>query len=186
MSKVMVLATEWGISYTCPSPFFSTGTARAEQLTAIAAGESVVLNCHRCDEEATNAWGGKGVVIRHPKYDGMRFATSDAAAEFALSVGMLKVYVPSSAMSKARSVLKPGFHFTHKHFLDLNWSPASGHTMREAPKAEMVVTRVTSSHIWYAYADGRDFQIGASRHGSWVTSRDAFTSRYLPSEESAL
>lgn len=79
----------------------------------------------------------------------------------------------------ARVVLKTGFRFTHQSFLDRNWNPAPGHTMREAPKAEMVVTRVTSSRVWYAYADGEDFQIGASRHSSWVTDRSTFISRYL-------
>jgi len=78
--KSLVTATEWGVSYT-------TGSGIA----------GAVLNVHRCDEQATNAWGGKGVVIRHPEYDGLDFNTTHEAAEFAEEVGLLKVYVPRSA-----------------------------------------------------------------------------------------
>lgn len=93
MSVSTVTATEWGVSFTCPSPLFSTGSARDAQLVEIAAGTSVTLNVHRCDEDAVNAWGGHGVVISHPEYNGLKFATSEAAHDFALSVGLLKVYV---------------------------------------------------------------------------------------------
>ena len=64
-----VLASEWNIS-------FSTGS----HITG------AILHVHR----PADGFG----VIHHSDYDGMVFPSLDAAHDFALEVGLLKVYVP--------------------------------------------------------------------------------------------
>jgi len=73
----LVLASEWGTSYTT-----GTGITGAR------------LNVHGHDDTTPNAWGGVGITWPHPEYDGLMFACTGDAADFALSVGLLKVYVP--------------------------------------------------------------------------------------------
>ena len=48
-----------------------------------------------------------------------------------------------------------GQEFTHKYFFDPDWRPGPGQTYRQhAPKARMVVTRVSTHSVWYQYANG--------------------------------
>jgi hypothetical protein len=42
--------------------------------------------------------------------------------------------------------------FTHKHLLTLGWIPGPGQRYGDAPKAECVVTRMTSTAVYYRYA----------------------------------
>ena len=53
-----------------------------------------------------------------------------------------------------RAPVKRGDLFTHHRLLDLSWVPQPGQTWSEdAPNAVMVVTRVTSTTVFYRYAD---------------------------------
>lgn len=72
---ITVTATEWGVST-------QTGTCI----------DGAILNVHKIVNEP-NEWGGIGVVVKHPEFDGLNFPTSDLAFEHALSVGLLKEFV---------------------------------------------------------------------------------------------
>lgn len=72
---VTVLATDWSVS---------------THQSSSAAG--VVLHVHR-GIDAPNAFGGRGLSVFHPVAHGLTFPTSDHARAFALSVGLLKLYV---------------------------------------------------------------------------------------------
>jgi hypothetical protein len=73
---VTVTATAWGVSY-------ETGGD----------DDGARLNVHDFDETAPNAWGGVGVVVRHPVYDGLRFRSVADATEFAYKAGLVRRYV---------------------------------------------------------------------------------------------
>lgn len=82
-----VTATEWGVSYTCPQ---RTVNAYGYEPDAMA---KVTLNVHKLVDEP-NKWGGRGVVVRHPVYDGLEFDDKDEAKSFSIEVGLLKVFEP--------------------------------------------------------------------------------------------
>lgn len=68
-----------------------------------------------------------------------------------------------------------GFVFTHDRFLDPGWTPGPGQRYADtAPKATMIVTRVTATTVWYAYHLGH----GAAA-GRWAMDRAAFEARFL-------
>lgn len=68
-----------------------------------------------------------------------------------------------------------GQRFTHKHFIDPGWEPGPGEKYRDAPKAEMVVTRVTLGGVYYGYA-----QTGK---GGWYMDRPTFEQTYPANTE---
>ncbi|GGX56359.1 hypothetical protein [Streptomyces noursei] len=76
----VVTATAWGVSY-------RTGGGV----------EGARLSVHDFDETAPNAWGGTGVSVRHPVYDGLRFRSVTEAKEFAYRAGLLRRYVSHRA-----------------------------------------------------------------------------------------
>lgn len=51
------------------------------------------LHVYRSRPEEPNQWGGRGTIERHPLYYGMTFPDVDAAASFALTVGLLRPYL---------------------------------------------------------------------------------------------
>jgi len=82
--QTFVTATNWNVSYSDSSDT-----------------DYVELNVFYIDYEAENEWGGHGVPIHHPEYNGLRFPITttsrdaiDAARDFANSVGLIKVYEP--------------------------------------------------------------------------------------------
>lgn len=46
---------------------------------------------------------------------------------------------------------KQGDVFRSKHLLEPTWKPGEGQKYKDAPKALMVVTRVTSTSVYYDY-----------------------------------
>lgn len=79
---------------------------------------------------------------------------------------------PDMRKSAVAAKLARGFTFTHDRFLDTSWEPGPGQSYVSAPHAKMVVTRVTSSRVWYTYA--------GDTHGSWVLPRAQFVRRFVP------
>ncbi|MHB9861935.1 hypothetical protein [Streptomyces sp. YIM S03343] len=72
-----VTATPWCVSYTT-----NGGIVGA------------ILNVHDYDRSVPNTWGGLGVVVRHPVYDGRHFGSRIEAAVFAYNAGLLTRYTP--------------------------------------------------------------------------------------------
>jgi len=65
---------------------------------------------------------------------------------------------------------KKGQTFTHDHFVDTNWKPEPGQTWKnDAPKAEMVITSVWETLVYYSFADGK---------GSYVLDLDTFMNKF--------
>jgi hypothetical protein len=71
-----VTATNWGVSYV-------TGSNIA----------GAILHVSHIDESLPNPLGGTGLVIRHPVYDGMEFASRDEAELMAFHAGLTTRYV---------------------------------------------------------------------------------------------
>lgn len=69
-----------------------------------------------------------------------------------------------------------GQRFTHHTFLDPTWRPGPGQTYkRDAPRAQMVVTRVKMYTVFYRYAEQTHKQ--ASRP-AWAMDAAEFDRRY--------
>lgn len=66
---------EWNVSHT-------TGTDI----------DGAILHVFKIDD-LPNDMGGRGNVIRHPKYDGLVFPNVDAGTSFCLSVGILRPWI---------------------------------------------------------------------------------------------
>lgn len=64
---------------------------------------------------------------------------------------------------------KKGQTFTHDHFMDTNWKPNSGQKWKDAPKAQMVITSVWETLVYYSFLDGK---------GSWVDDKDSFMDKF--------
>lgn len=71
--------------------------------------------------------------------------------------------------------VKRGMVFTHWSMLDPDWQPGPGQSHRDAPKATMRVTRVTTYAVYYGYATGG---------GGFVADRDIFLERLEQSSRS--
>lgn len=74
-----VTATDWCVSY-------ETGSNL----------DCALLNVHDFNEGTA---GGLGVVVRHPVYDGLTFASTADANEFAYWAGLVKRYAPRTAQA---------------------------------------------------------------------------------------
>jgi hypothetical protein len=96
-----VTATSWGISYTSVDPIFSTGSARDDAIRARDEGRAVTLNVSSWDSTVPNRFGGHGVVTRHPEHDGKTFPDQDAARDYCLHHGLLRVW---TAADQARAI----------------------------------------------------------------------------------
>jgi hypothetical protein len=77
---VLVAATEWSVSYTAGSGI-----------------DGAILKVHDVDQTAQNEWGGMGVSVHHPVYDGLRFSSVTDAREFAYNAGLLKRHAAAQA-----------------------------------------------------------------------------------------
>lgn len=77
-----VTATRWGVS--CVS---GTGI------------DGHVLHVTFLDDDALNSFGGRGVTVPHPVYDGVKFSSLAAARLFAFGAGLTKRFVPESAVA---------------------------------------------------------------------------------------
>lgn len=63
-----------------------------------------------------------------------------------------------------------GQTFTHDRFVDTSWKPEPGQTWkRDAPKAQMKISQVLSTLVYYKFADGK---------GSFVENYDAFMDKF--------
>jgi hypothetical protein len=71
-----VTATKWGVSYTTGSNI-----------------PGAILNVSLIDEALPNPFGGTGLVIRHPMYDGLPFDSREAAEVMAWHAGLTQRYV---------------------------------------------------------------------------------------------
>jgi hypothetical protein len=69
-----------------------------------------------------------------------------------------------------RSDIAAGYTFRHRHFLDPAWKPSAGERYRDAPKAMMIVTRVTATTVYFTY-------VGSTR-GAWKLARQSFNDQY--------
>jgi hypothetical protein len=76
-----VTATRWGISYT-------TGSNIA----------GAVLRVSLIDEALPNPLGGTGLVVRHPMYDGLEFASREDAEVMAWHAGLTQRYASRLAI----------------------------------------------------------------------------------------
>ena len=63
--------------------------------------------------------------------------------------------------------MKLGFLFTHPHRLDPDFRPALGQTYKGGPHARCIVTRLTSTSVFYQHADADGRPCG----GKWVVDR---------------
>lgn len=75
-----VTATEWGVSFAHTSGDPTRPYSRAR------------LNVYR-SLDLPNQWGGIGVSVHHPQFDGLDFPSGEAAHAFAVAVGLLKPFV---------------------------------------------------------------------------------------------
>lgn len=55
--------------------------------------------------------------------------------------------------------------FTHLRVLDPDWKPEPGQKYADAPKAQMRVTRMTNTTVYYRYADGS--YAGSMKRETW-------------------
>jgi hypothetical protein len=78
---VTVAATKWGVSYVTGS---NIAGAR--------------LNVSLIDESLPNPLGGTGLVVRHPMYDGLEFASREDAQLMAWHAGLTQRYVSRLAV----------------------------------------------------------------------------------------
>jgi hypothetical protein len=69
--------------------------------------------------------------------------------------------------------------FTHRQALDPDWEPRDGQKWKDAPKARMRVTKMTTYAVYYTYADS------PSRRGSWSMARTVWDRDYAQSLPSA-
>jgi hypothetical protein len=77
-------------------------------------------------------------------------------------------------------MIKRGYTFTHQSFIDPTWKPQAGQRYgTDAPKATMIVTRVTATGVHYKYASA----VPDERMNGWVMERDRFLKRYGPEAE---
>lgn len=67
-----------------------------------------------------------------------------------------------------------GQRFIHRSILQPGYQPGPGEKYKDGPKAEMIVTHVTSTRVWYGYA------LFESSH--FTMERGKFEERY-PAEE---
>lgn len=89
-TAVTVTATEWGVAVsTSSSPYSPEAT----------------LGVIKTVEDVPNEWGGRGIVVKHPEYDGLKFPTADEAWAFAEKVGLIKQFVRGA--SKTAASLRP-------------------------------------------------------------------------------
>lgn len=70
-----VTNTEWGIAYMTRSQPYSP---------------AVTLSVSRTDDSVPNQWGGMGIVIKHPEYDGLQFPDMESAKAFTREKGLVR------------------------------------------------------------------------------------------------
>lgn len=56
--------------------------------------------------------------------------------------------------------------FTHLRILDPDWKPGPGQKYADAPKAQMKVTRMTMTTVYYRYASDGSYA-GAMKRETW-------------------
>lgn len=54
--------------------------------------DGTVLHVRKCDDDAVNEYGGRGVEIRHPEHDGRYFPKADDAGRYAYEHGLLRMW----------------------------------------------------------------------------------------------
>lgn len=64
--------------------------------------------------------------------------------------------------------IRVGRRFRHKRQLDPAWRPGPGQRYADAPKRELVVSRITRSRVWYKAPETPETVAG------WVALRDDF------------
>lgn len=72
----------------------------------------------------------------------------------------------------ARVTPKRGLQFTHHTFLDTDWKPGPGQRYVDAPHVRMVITRVSSTTVWYGHADDEHPRV------AWRKDRGSFEDEY--------
>lgn len=91
--------------------------------------------------------------------------------------GPTSVALTAAGRSLIRRAPQRGDEFTHLHMLDPWWQPGPGERYVDAPHARMVITRVTSVFVYYAYANAN------TSGGNYKIDRFAYERDYPITEE---
>ena len=107
-----VTNTEWGIAYMTRSQPYSP---------------AVTLSVSRTDDSVPNQWGGMGIVIKHPEYDGLQFPDMESAKAFTREKGLVRKARTATASRTAAAT-------QHVALGDFPWNH------RSAPRPELPKT----------------------------------------------